>query len=229
MIDTSSITAENLNPGLISVTGRWWCRHGCIAAAFGDFRKSGVSPTQKGFRRFLSAYSLQHRLFAVHEGQGLLSAGGLQLTWLDIVPENPITIRLDRLAAFEESLAVNIRFIRRIPMTGAGAWHAAVLSGRGHAILATLGPPHHLEERHLPGGWIDADFDADAVAAWSGTLSPTFAVHKLTWTTLLSPSGYREARLRFTGSGSVWLDAGAIALPFYQPALRRGVEKQRSL
>ncbi len=163
----------------------------------------------------LGRLTLQHWLFSLREGEGLLAARGLGLVELAVTQEKGLAVQLDRVIAFERDLALRTRYVRRVPMSGAGARHVGFFTGTGRVVVAAIACLQQIEidardETSLPA---DADFDPEAVVAWSADLKFRFILYRLTWSTFLSPRGFRETRMTFTGAGSLWLDAGCEPAP----------------
>ncbi len=224
--DTASRGAA---PFLLAVEGRAWVRRGCVAAAWETFRDECPDPVESRIARLLLRYRVLRRLFTLRDGRGLLAAGGLCLIQLPVSSENSLTVRLDRLIAFSDSLAFRSRFIRRIPMSGAGGWHSATLSGDGWAVVGAMGDPIVLRPANIsdmPTASEELDLDPDSALAWSGNAELRFTLRRLSWFTMLSFSGYRETRLTLSGYKAVWLDASASPRPIHQISARTAPRDQ---
>ncbi|MCX5769444.1 MAG: AIM24 family protein [Candidatus Hydrogenedentes bacterium] len=208
-------SSDPKDPFLLRVEGAWWVRRGCVAAASCGFQTQQPPPPKPWWQVMLGRRAMQTWLFSLRHGEGLLAARGLRLIELSVSPQNRLAVQLDRVIAFEEGLEFATRYVRRIPLSGAGARHAVFFSGAGRVVVAAVGSLH---EVRLGGAGEDSamappDFDPEAVVAWPADLKLRFTLHRLTWSTFLSPRGFRETRVTFSGAGSLWLDAGCEPAP----------------
>lgn len=199
-------SAEALGTGLMALSGEWFVRKNCLAVAKGSFRDRVPSPGVSGLRGLTSGLKLQNRLFELRHGEGVVMCGGLIAVEINLSPETPLQVRLSRLFAFEAGLNFAQRLVRRVPMSGAGAWQSAVLSGSGRVIIGSAGMPVIFD---VPAGENEImDFAPEAVVAWQGESGPEFKLPRLTLGNFLLPSGVKDVRVLFSGGTRVWLDGG---------------------
>lgn len=195
---------------LLSVDGRFWVKRGCVVTAWGPFRHE-CPPANRGMlARMSSRFKVLHRTFALRSGRGLLAANGMRLIELAVLPNESLTVRLERLIAFSDSLEFTTRFIRRVPLSGSGGWHVARLAGNGRAIIAAVGQAQRVDGKSTNGE--ESDFDPECVLAWAGNAPPIFSLNRLTLLTVLSPQGYRETRMALPNTATVWVDCSARPL-----------------
>jgi len=216
-------SASSNDTVLLRVKGPWWVRRGCVAGASDGFQKQLPPPPKPWWQTVLGRLTLPHWLFSLREGEGLLAARGLRLLELAVTPDKGLAVQLDRVIAFEPSLSLRTRYVRRIPMSGAGAKHVGFFTGTGRVIAAAISCLQQVEidataDTVLPA---DVDFDPEAVVAWSSDLKFRFTLYRLTWSTFLSPRGFRETRMTFTGAGLLWLDAGCEPAPLARARSRQ--------
>lgn len=175
--------------------------------AGGDFRFARTPPRPPGWKGWLSRFGWQERFYQLRRGEGIVSAGDLVAVVLTVEPDAPLQVRMSRLIAFEGGLEFRHRFLRRIAMSPAGAWHSVILSGQGRAVVGCVGRPLviDLEEEQSR----ETDFEPEMVVAWQPAQAPVrFALHRLTLAAFLLPAGAKQVRMSLGGACRVWLDGG---------------------
>ena len=211
------------DPFFLRVEGTWWVRRGCVAAAFGGFQTQQPAPPRPWWQTVFGRLAMRNWLFTLRRGEAILAARGLRLVELRVSPQSGLAVQLDRVIAFEPGLELRTRYVRRVPLSGAGARHAGFFSGAGRVIVAAIGCLEVVQVDAAEGdaALMPPDFDPDAVVAWSSDLKFGFTLHRLTWSTFLSPKGFRETRVTFSGAGPLWLDAGCEPSPVAPSRVRQ--------
>jgi len=175
--------------------------------AGGEFRFPQSPPRPPGWRGWFSRFSWLQRFYQLRRGDGIVSTGDLTAVVLNVEPETPLQVRMSRLIAFEAGLEFRHRFLRRIPMSPAGAWHTVILSGQGRAVVGCIGRPLVISLNEELSQ--ETDFEPDAVVAWQPAHVPVrFALHRLTLATFLLPAGAKQIRMTIGGPSRAWLDGG---------------------
>lgn len=184
----------------VHVSGRVWSKLGAMVAYRGDLKfiregafEGGIG---KALRRMVSG---EVSPLARIEGRGIayLADTGKHVTVLRLQGET-LNVNGNDLLAFEDSIAYDVTFHKRVASMLAGGLFSVRLSGHGLVALTSHGEP--LTLRCTAADPITTD--PNATVAWSGNLMPELRTD-ISLRTLIGRGGGETFQMFFRGEGFV--------------------------
>lgn len=197
----------------VNLDGRVWTKTGSMIAYAGDikFTREGMFEHGAG-RAFKKMFTGEGAALTKAEGKGslYLAEGGKKVTILDLGGDS-IYVNGNDLLAFEDTVAWDIKMMKKVTAMMAGGLFNIRLSGNGLIAITTHYEPMTLAvTQNRP-----VKTDPNATVAWSGTLQPELKTD-VSLKTFLGRGSGESIQMLFKGTGFV------VVQPFEEVYLQSG-------
>jgi uncharacterized protein (AIM24 family) len=184
----------------VNLNGQVWAKAGSMVSYRGNIKFEREGMLEHGIGKlFKKAFTGEGTSLMKATGNGklYLAEGGKKISVLNLRDES-IFVNGNNLLAFEPSLNLDIKLMRRMAGMLAGGLFNVKIEGTGMAAITT-----HYEPLTLivsPGNPVFTD--PNATVAWSGHLQPDF-VTDISFKTFLGRGSGESIQMKFEGDGFV--------------------------